>query len=245
MPTLSVIIPTYNEADYLEDALFSVNFADEVIVIDSCSTDHTKAIAMAANCIVLERTFDNFSAQKNAAIAKATGDWILFMDADERVSKKLKHEILTELAAPKHNAYLLKFPHFYMNRFLYHHIGKVKRLAKNDDLYFEGAVHEKLITKGSVGKLKNYMIHYTYKGLTHYLKKKDSYAWFQAETRLNKGKKVGFMQLAFKPAYRFFHSYIIKRGFIDGIPGLAVAAINAYGVFSRYVKQLLLEQNKN
>ena len=87
------------------------------------------------------------------------------------------------------------------------------------------------------------MLHYTYKGIEHYLKKKDSYAWFQAEQMLKKGKKTNYFHLAFKPFYRFFHSYIIKGGFKDGLPALAVAAANAYGVFSRYAKLMLLQKN--
>ena len=86
------------------------------------------------------------------------------------------------------------------------------------------------------------MIHYTYKGLFHLLQKKDSYAWFQANTSFKKGKKAGYFQLIFKPFYRFFSSYILKRGFMDGVPGLTLACINAYGVFSRYAKIILIEK---
>jgi len=86
------------------------------------------------------------------------------------------------------------------------------------------------------------MIHYTYKGLFQYINKKDSYAWFQAKMAIDKKKKPTFFLLVFKPFYRFFHTYIIKRGFLDGVPGLAVAVIDAYGVLSRYVKMMLLEK---
>lgn len=242
MNNLSVIIPTFNEESYIEDAIKSVSFADEIIIIDSFSTDTTKQIATALGCKVLERKFDNFSAQKNHAIANATGQWILFIDADERVTEKLKYEIIEVLKAPKYNSYKLRFPHFYMNRFLYHKVDKVTRLVKNEDIRFEGDVHEKLVSKGPTGKLNNFMIHYTFKGLFHQLQKKDSYAWFQAKTAHGKGRKVTVFHLFFKPAYRFFHAYIIKRGFLDGVPGLALASINAYGVLSRYVKQMLLER---
>jgi hypothetical protein len=99
-----------------------------------------------------------------------------------------------------------------------------------------------LLYEGKLGILKNFMIHYTYKGLFHYIHKKDSYAWFQAKMAINKNKKANYMHLIFKPLYRFFHTYIIRRGFMDGIPGLAVAYIDAYGVFSRYVKMILIEK---
>jgi glycosyltransferase involved in cell wall biosynthesis len=243
MNKLSVIIPTFNEESYIEDAVKSVSFADEIIIIDSYSTDNTTQIATSLGCKVLQRKFDNFSSQKNHAIATATGEWILFIDADERVPEKLKYEILQVLASPKHNSYKLRFPHFYMNRFLYHKVDKVTRLVKNEGIRFEGDVHEKLIVKGTTGKLRNFMIHYTFKGLFNQLQKKDSYAWFQAKTSHKKGKKVTVFHLFFKPGYRFFHAYIIKRGFLDGVPGLAMASINAYGVLSRYVKQLLIQRD--
>ncbi|CAM3524916.1 glycosyl transferase [Flavobacterium saliperosum S13] len=242
MSTLSVIIPTYNEVSYIEDAVKSVAFADEIIVIDSFSTDGTKEKAIALGCKVLERKFDNFSSQKNHAIASATGDWVLFLDADERVTQKLKYEILSVIENGKHSGYKICFPHFYMNRFLYHKVDKVTRLVKNNNIHFTGDVHEKLHVEGSIGILKNFMIHYTYKGLFHLLQKKDSYAWFQANTSVKKGKKATYFHLFFKPFYRFFSSYILKRGFMDGVPGLALASINAYGVFSRYVKILLIEK---
>lgn len=243
MSTLSVIIPTYNEVDYIEDAVKSVDFADEIIVIDSYSTDGTKEKAVHLGCKVLERKFDNFSSQKNHAITSATGDWVLFLDADERVTQKLKYEILSVITNGNHSGYKICFPHFYMNRFLYHKVDRVLRLVKNNNIHFTGDVHEKLHVEGSIGILKNFMIHYTYKGLFHLLQKKDSYAWFQAGTSLKKGKKVTYFHLFFKPFYRFFSSYILKRGFMDGVPGLALASVNAYGVFSRYAKMLLLQKN--
>lgn len=194
------------------------------------------------NCEIIQRKFDNFSNQKNEAIKFATSDWILFVDADERVTEKLKYEIKETLNNPVHYAYKIKFPHFYMNRFLYHTANRVVRLVKNENIYFEGEVHEKLIHQGTVGLLKNFMIHYTYKGLFHYIKKKDSYAWFQAKMSKDRNKSANYFFLVFKPFYRFFHTYIIRRGFLDGVPGLAVATIDAYGVFSRYVKMILLEK---
>ena len=242
MNKLSVIIPAYNEEAYIEDAVKSVKEAYEIIVIDSYSTDSTKEKALALGCKVIERKFDNFSAQKNFALPHATGDWILFMDADERVTQKLWFEIQDTIANPKHQGYKIKFLHFYMNRFLYHKIDRVTRLVKNNDVKFTGDVHEKLNVNGSVGELKNFMVHYTYKGFFHWLQKKDSYAWFQAGMSLKKGKKVTYFHLVFKPMYRFFHTYIIKGGFLDGVPGLALASINAYGVLSRYAKLLLLQK---
>lgn len=242
MQTITVIIPTFNEENYISDCLHSVGFANQIIIIDSFSDDNTLKYAQKSNCEIIQRKFDNFSNQKNEAIKLATSDWILFLDADERVTEKLKFEILETVKNPKHEAYKIRFPHFYMNRFLYHTENKVVRLVKNKDIHFEGEVHEKLIHHGSVGLLNNFMIHYTYKGLFHYIKKKDSYAWFQAKMGKDKQKTATYFHLIFKPFYRFFHTYFIRKGFLDGVPGLAVATIDAYGVFSRYVKMILIDK---
>src|SRR5690554_586786 len=163
MPKLTVIIPTYNEEAYLEDALFSVTFADEIIVIDSFSTDSTPSIAKKYATKFLQRNFDNFSNQKNFALKEATGDWVLFVDADERVPYALKTEVLETIKNPKHTGYKINFPHFYMNRFLYHHSDDVLRLVKRDGAKFSGSVHEVLEHPGTTGKLNAKMLHFTYK----------------------------------------------------------------------------------
>ncbi|MFT5216703.1 MAG: glycosyltransferase involved in cell wall biosynthesis [Glaciecola sp.] len=242
MSRLTVIIPTYNEEHYIEDCLFSVQFADEIIVIDSFSTDKTVEIANRYDCKVIQRTFDNFSNQKNHGLQFATCDWVLFVDADERIPYQLQIQALAAMNSEKHHGYKLKFPHFFINRFLYHHYNYVTRLVKRTECHFEGSVHEKLIINGSIGKLDAPALHFTYKGLQHYINKKDSYAWFQAEQMQDKGKKATYFYLAFKPFYRFFSSYVLRGGFRDGIPGLAIASINAYGVFSRYAKLILLQK---
>lgn len=243
MKTLSVIILTYNEEDYIEDAIKSVAFANEIIVLDSESTDNTKAIVSKTNSKFEIRKFDNYSNQRNFALTLATGDWILFLDADERVTPKLENEILEAISKEKYTAYKIWFPHFFMGRFLFHYTDKVIRLFKNDGFEFKNEVHEKLIINGKVGVLKNYMIHYTYKGMNHFLDKKDKYAWFQAKMNFDKKNKPTLFLLFVKPLYRFFHTYFIKRVFLDGIPGLVSASYDAYGVFSRYAKLYLLEKN--
>ncbi|NNM23250.1 MAG: glycosyltransferase family 2 protein [Flavobacteriaceae bacterium] len=242
MARLSVIIPTFNEEAYIEAALRSVRFADEIIVVDSFSTDKTKEIARRYATQFLEREFDNFSGHKNFGLQHATGEWVLFLDADERITYPLQVEILNAIESGRHGGYKLNFPHFYMNRFLYHHSNDVLRLVKRSGAHYTGLVHEKLHCEGSIGKLKHPVLHFTYKGLEHYINKKEKYAWFQAEQLQEKGKKASLLVMFFKPGYRFFSSYILRGGFRDGIPGLVVAATNAYGVFSRYVKLILLNR---
>lgn len=242
MIKLSVIILTFNEEFYITDAIKSIEFANEIIVLDSLSTDATRQIATDLGAKVITREFDNYSNQRNYAIDYASGDWILFIDADERVSEKLQIEILQSIKSTIYSAYKIWFPHFFMDRFLFHYTDKVIRLVKNNNFIFENEVHEKLIVNGKIGILKNHMIHYTYKGLFHFITKKDKYAWFQAKMAFDKGKKATLFLLLFKPFYRFVHTYFIKRVFLDGVPGFAAAAIDSYGVFSRYAKLLLIEK---
>ena len=243
MSRISVIIPTLNEAAYLERCLYSVQFADEIIVIDSMSSDQTVAIAKAKGCKVIERAFDNFSNQKNHALSYATCEWVLFLDADERIPFPLQLEIKEAVNSTQFEGYKLKFPHFFMNRFLFQQSSSVLRLVRRDHCHFEGSVHEKLIVEGPTGSLKTPVLHYTYKGLEHYLHKKDNYAWFQAQQLYDKGKKATYFHLIFKPFYRFFHSFVIRGGFKDGWPAFAISAANAYGVFSRYAKLILIQKD--
>ena len=242
-PTLTVIIPTFNEEGYIQDALKSVAFADEIILIDSFSDDATISLAKPFVDNILYREFDNFSNQKNEALKHAKGQWVLFLDADERVTQSLKKEILQTLQNPIHSGYKINFPHFYMNRFLYSHSDNVLRLVRKEGAYYRGEVHEELICKGSIGTLKNKMLHYTYKDLLSYITKKEKYAWFQAKQLYAKGKRATWLHFWLKPMFRFFKSYIIKGGYKDGIPGLTVASVNAYGVFQRYVKLSLLNKS--
>ncbi|MEN2412695.1 glycosyltransferase family 2 protein [Flavobacterium mesophilum] len=239
---LSVIILTYNEESHIANAIKSVAFADEIIVLDSYSTDSTPEIVSNLGVQLIYRKFDNYSSQRNHAIKSATGDWILFLDADERVTAELRDEIIESINSDKSVAYRIWFPHFFMDRFLFHYTDKVTRLMKNENIRFVNEVHEKLVLKTKPPVLKNYMVHLTYKGLFNFISKKDKYAWFQAKMSSEKGKKATLWLLFFKPFYRFFHTYFVKRVYLDGVPGLAAAAIDAYGVFSRYAKMVLIEK---
>ncbi len=210
--------------------------------MDSYSTDRTSEIAKNYATTFLQREFDDFSSQKNFALKYATCDWVLFLDADERITYPLQIEIKKAIERDEFGGYTLRFPHFFMNRFLYHHYDEVLRLVKREGIHFSGTVHEKLQCPGKIGKLKNNVLHFTYKGFHNYITKKESYAWFQAEQLNKRGKKATYFYFFFKPMFRLFKSLILKGGFRDGIPGLAVSVANAYGVFSRYVKLHLIRK---
>lgn len=242
---ITVLIPTYNEENLVAQAITCSSFADEVLVIDSFSTDRTVEIAESLGCTVIKRKFDNFSNQKNFAISKAKHDWILVLDADEYLTFELREELISAVKDPQHSSYRMPFKNYFINRFIdYGSNGKkIKfRFFNRNSCEYKGLVHEQLICTGSTGTFKGKILHYTYKDLKHFFEKKNQYSQLQSQQLFNKGKNTSYLQLVFKPAYRFLNEYLLRLGFLDGIPGLASTAMNGYGVLSRYVRLLILKQ---
>ncbi len=241
---ITVLIPTYNEENLVAQAISCAKFADEVLIIDSFSTDSTVEIAKKLNCTIYKRKFDNFSNQKNFAISKAKNDWILVLDADEYLTYGLRKEIIYTVKDPQHIAYKMPFKNYFINRFI--HFGsngnKIKlRFFNRKACKYYGLVHEQLICGGSTGVLKGKMLHYTYKNLWHFFEKKNQYSQLQAQHLFNKSNDTSTAQLVFKPALRFINEYIVRLGFLDGIAGLTSTSMNGYGVLSRYAKLLILK----
>ena len=246
MTKISAIIPTLNEEIHIADAIKSVCFADEIIVIDSFSSDRTIEIAEKMNVKIIKRTFDDFSSQKNFAIAQAAHDWIYVLDADERVTEELRAEILVAVKDPK------DFVGFYVRRTFYfcgkkvNYSGfqrdKVMRLFLKEHCKYVGLVHEKIVTKGEIGFFKNKIDHFSYRNYDHYISKMNHYAAIRAEELHRQGKKVTVYHVMVKPAARFFIHYIIRLGFLDGFTGFLVAKTQAYGVLTRYIKLWLLNK---
>ena len=244
MTKISAIIPTLNEEIHIADAITSVSFVDEIIVIDSFSTDKTIEIAKKMNVKIIKRKFDDFSSQKNYAISQATHDWIYILDADERVTKGVKEEIVSAVKEPK------GFVGFYVRRTFYfcgkkvNYSGfqrdKVIRLFLKEHCKYSGLVHEKIITKGKIGFFKNKIDHFSYRNYDHYISKLNHYAAIRAEELHEKGKKVNMYHVMVKPGARFFIHYFIRLGFLDGFTGFLVAKTQAYGVLTRYIKLWLL-----
>jgi len=248
MKRITAIIPTLNEEIHIEDAIESVSFADEIIVIDSFSTDRTVEFAKKHNVVLLQREFDDFSTQKNFAIEKATYDWIYILDADERITLELRKEILKTVENPKDYVGFNIYRNFYFIgkriRFSGFQKDKVVRLfLKNKCKYNGSVVHEKITTKGKVGYLKNKINHFSYRSLEHFLNKSFLYKRIQAEQMHLKGEKSNIFKILIKPSARFIKHYIIKLGFLDGFAGFVLSIILAFGVFLRYLKLWLLNNN--
>jgi glycosyltransferase involved in cell wall biosynthesis len=240
MLKITAIIPTKNEARNIAAAIDSVNWADEILVIDSFSTDETVTIAQEKGAKVLQRTFDTHARQKNYAIEQADFDWIFILDADERVTQELQQEIRSSLqTTPPEAAYWIYRQNYFMDQLVRYsgwQSDKVIRLFRKDCRYAEVNVHEEIIAPGKVSVLKNKLLHYTYTNIGQYLQKWDYYTTLSAKDRAAKTKDVTWYHLAFKPLARFFRHYIIKLGFLDGKVGFIISYMAAVSVFMRYLK---------
>ena len=249
MTKITAIIPTLNEEIHLADAIRSVSFADEIIVIDSFSTDSTIEIAEKMDVKIIKRKFDDFSSQKNFAIEAAAHDWIYILDADERVTPKVKTEILNAIKDPKENV------GFYVRRTFYfcgkkvNYSGfqrdKVIRLFLKEHCKYKGLVHEKIVTRGNLGFFKNKIDHFSYRNYDHYISKMNPYGAIRARELHETGVQVNIYHVMIKPAARFCIHYVIRLGFLDGFTGFLVAKTQAYGVLTRYIKLWLLNRKIN
>ena len=248
MTKISAIIPTLNEEIHIEEAIKSVSFADEIIVMDSFSIDDTLKIAEKFNVKIIKREFDDFSSQKNYAINLAKHNWIYILDADERVSKNLEIEILETVKKPEGCV------GFYINRTFYFAGKKIKysgwkrdkviRLFLKEYCRYNGnLVHEVIEARGKIGFLKNKIDHFSYKNFDHYISKINQYSWLQAKELHKKGKKVNLYHILIKPPARFFIHYIFKLGFLDGFEGFMIAKSQSFAVLTRYLKLWLINRN--
>ncbi len=232
---------TYNEIKHIEEVVSNLSFANEIIIIDSYSTDGTfEVLSRMDNVKVMLRKFKNFADQRNFAIQQANYDWIFFIDADERLTPELQNEILQTVNQPK-GIEAFKFPRkFIFNdkpmRFSGLQTDQVFRLFKNGiTKYRENKlVHELLDFNGDFKTLKNHMLHYSYSDYKSYKLKTEHYGFLKAQELLQKGIRPNWFHFYIKPAYKFIANYIFRLGFLDGKEGYTICTLNAYGVFYRY-----------
>lgn len=246
---ITAIIPTFNEESNIERALNSVSFADEIIIIDSFSSDATLAIAKENSKVkIIQRQFDDFSSQKNYAIHNAKYNWIVVLDADEEISEELKQEIVEKVNKPANfSAFYIYRNFFFKNDKLNFTISpkrdKVIRLFKKTENEYKGKVHEVIVSSGKVGFLKHKINHYSYRCYHQYKGKIKKYAKLQAQELFENGIFVTPYHLIIKPIIRFMIHFILKLGFLDGVKGLKISFIHSYGVFQRYVEVVKLKKN--
>jgi (heptosyl)LPS beta-1,4-glucosyltransferase len=249
VPPVTATIITKNEADAIADALKSLSWADEIVVVDAESTDDTVAIARQFTDRVFVRPWKGYVDQKNHAASIATHDWIFSLDADERVPVDLSAEMRALLVAdPKHAGYRMPRVSFYLGRWIrttdmypdYQLRLYNRRKGRWDGLH----VHESVkVDDNSIGYLKGELQHYPYRDLSEHLVRMDRYTTLAARQMFEKGKRATRVELLIHPPVAFLRNYVLKGGFRDGKAGLIVSMVNSYYVMLKFAKLWELQRD--
>ncbi len=251
MPNLSAVVITRNEEANIKRCLQSLQIADEIILIDSGSTDRTIEIAESLGAKVYVKEWSGFGPSKKVGVSKASGKWIISLDADEELSPELAKEISTTVLSETENSgYYIKRKTNFLGRWIYHcgwYPDYILRLFKKADGDFNDAVvHEKIILNGRVGYLNGEILHYSYHTIEQYFEKSATYTTLGAEQAYKSGKKSRWYHIVFKPPVSFIKHYFIKLGFLDGLEGFIISAFSAMAVMVKYSKlRHLIRQGKS
>ncbi len=248
MPSLSVIVITRDEARNIEDCLRSAKFADQQVVLDSGSRDDTVQIARSSGAQVsVDADWQGFGVQKNRALALADSEWILSLDADERVTPQLQAEIIATLKAPQFDCYSFPRLSSYCGQYMRHsgwYPDRVTRLFRRGAARFsDDRVHEKLLTSKRVGLLQSPLLHESFRDLESVLDKVNRYSTAGALSLREKGKTASLGKALASGLWAFIRTYFLRLGFMDGRMGLVLAISNAEGTYYRYLKLWLLRQD--
>jgi len=235
---LSAIVLTLNEESNIRDCLLTLSWADEVIVVDGGSTDQTISIAEEHGAKIYTNPFQNFSAQRNFSLEKATGDWVFFVDADERIPLELADEIQSLLKSNL-NPCVFSIPRktsFFKKRLRYSGTqGDYQtRLFPREAVQWHQPVHEKIKTELPIQRLKHSMLHHGTSDLEHYKQKLACYIPLEIKTMQEQGKGRHFFNLLLRPPAKFFYLYIWKLGLLDGLAGLQYAVLSSYYDFLKH-----------
>ena len=243
---LSVVVITLNEEKNCREALKSASFADEVVVLDSFSTDRTAKICREFTDKVFQEEWRGYSGQKQRAVDLAENDWVFVLDADERITSGLADEIkrLMDAGPDKPGYYCPRRNHF-MGKEIRHGGWypdySIRLFDRRRGRFKERAVHETVELDGEAGYLKNPMLHFTYDGVSDYLRRMDKYSALAAEELKKKGRKASAADLILRPPFTFMKMYLMKQGFRDGMHGLLLAGLYSSYVFSKYAKLMEIE----
>ncbi|HQZ39164.1 MAG TPA: glycosyltransferase family 2 protein [Vicinamibacterales bacterium] len=233
MTAVTATVITFNEAAHIEAALASLAFADEIIVVDSESTDDTVARAKACSdrVKVIVRPWPGYVAQKNFAAEQARHDWIFSLDADERVSGPLADEVRAAAAAEGIAGYRIPRVTFHLGRWLrstdWYPDYQLRLYDRRRARWTGRLVHESVRADGPVEHLNGELLHYAYRDLSHHLQSMDRYSTLAARQMFEDGRRAGWWDLALHPPAAFARNYFLRGGFRDGVPGLIVSAMNA------------------
>ena len=247
MRKLTAVIITYNEARNIKRCILSLqSVADEIVVVDSFSTDATPSICKGLNVQFHQREWKGYSKQKNYGNGLATHDWILSIDADEALSGMLQESILTAKASGNHYNFAFNRLTNYCGKWIKHsgwYPDKKIRMFNRIKDDWRGEVHETLtVDSQSVKWLKGDLLHYSYHSVSDHVKRTDAYSTLGAKELFENGKKASVLKLLFNPWLKFNKMYFLKLGFLDGMAGFTIALITAYGTFLKYIKLYYLSK---
>ncbi len=241
MPKLAVTVIARDEAAHIAACLASVAWADEVVVVDSGSTDGTPDLARAAGARVVVRDWPGYGAQKNAAAALASFDWILSVDADERVPPGLADEIRSVLStAPPQAGFRIPRVTWHLGRWIrttdWYPDYQLRLYDRRRARWSERRVHESVQAEGAVGQLRHELEHYAYRDLSHHVETMNRYTTLAAEQMFADGRRASWVDLAVQPPAAFLRNYLLRRGVLDGAAGLVISAMNASYVLLKFAK---------
>ena len=244
---LSVIIITKNEASSITACLRSVSWANEIIVVDSGSTDDTVSICKKHGAIIHTREWTGFGAQKNYALSLASNKWVLSIDADERVTTELKESIL-KVISKRNEISAWRIPRLssFCGSYIFHsgwHPDYVTRLFKRESARFsDDIIHEKVVVNGKTGTLKENLLHESIESIDDLLNKMNYYTTAGALTLNNAKKKTSLKKAIFKGIWAFFRAYIVRAGFLDGRSGFMIAISAAETSYYKQIKLLMMQE---
>lgn len=244
--SFSAVIITRNAAAYIEPCLQSVSFADEILIVDSGSSDTTLDIARRYGTRVIQQEWLGYGRQKEFAARQAKNDWILSIDSDERVSEELRESICGALTAPGFHAGRMARRNRFMGRWLRHGEGypdwSLRLYHRGHARWSDDPVHEKLETDGKIITLMGDLLHESEQGLADYLEKQNRYTTLQAEELHRAGRSTHPLKLVSSPLFRFIKFYFVRLGFLDGVPGLVHVSIGCFNSFCKYAKLIALKK---
>ena len=243
---LAVIILTHNEEHHIEACIRSAAFADEILVIDDMSTDRTAELAQSLGARVITHPLaGDFAGQRNFALMQTDADWVLYVDADERVNEGTEMELRRIMAADARAVYEIKRINLVFGQRMYyggHRPDYPRRFFPRDAVHWTGLVHERTESELPVRRMGGSLLHHTYESWEQYFQKFNQYTTLMAERQHREARHASFLKILLDPPFAFFRYYILQRGFLDGRLGFIMAMCHGFYTMIKYVKLAVLWQ---
>ena len=241
MEKISVAVITKDEERNIRDCLESVKWADEIVVVDNGSTDRTLSICREYGARIFQEEWKGYSGQKNSAIEKAANEWVLNLDADERVSPELRQEMLKSLEKGQSvDGYWIPRKNFFLGRWIrrcgWYPDLNLRLFRKSRGRFGERAVHERLELEGKALTLTHPLIHETYRSLSDFFVRMDRYSTLAAQEMHRERRKFHLMDVVFRPPFTFLQMYLLRAGFLEGYLGFVLSVLYSYYTFAKYIK---------